>query len=565
MARKFLDDSGLTYLWSKLKTLFNGKVDKVSGKGLSTNDYTTTEKEKLAGIETGATKVIVDTELSGSSTNPLQNKAILGALNTLDGAKVDKVTGKGLSTNDFTTTLKNKLDGIEAGANKTTVDSALSSSSTNPVQNKVINTALGGKVNTSAITSDLSGDSTSNVLSQAAGHKLWLREMFRSYGVSPSNPYFTRYDGNSEQIETITTDISASYSNNNWGVLYEYFRQTVFKMGVYGAGGSMITHLSGNDGQASTVAGLFIKDSGNQDSWLSTKLTSYFTQSGVDATAIDSFKVEALGGKYSAAECTLKITMFTTTAKTYELQISATNAESPTYTCSGWYCLKDQKVDKVSGKGLSTNDYTTTEKNKLAGIETGANKTTVDSALSSSSTNPVQNKVINTALGNKVDKVSGKGLSTNDFTTTLKEKLENQADDPYATFITNAAYKYGDTTNPGTVSQGVSIIDLSDFAKKSDIGSVYKAKGTVTFANLPSLTNASVGDVYNVSNAFTTTSSFIEGAGKSYPAGTNVVCITSSNTKYWDVLAGSVDLSPYQKIADLVAITNAEIDTILAG
>lgn len=61
------------------------------------------------------------------------------------------------------------------------------------------------------------------------------------------------------------------------------------------------------------------------------------------------------------------------------------------------------KVDKVTGKGLSTNDYTTAEKNKLSGIEAQANKTVVDSALSSSSTNPVQNKVINTALGTKAD------------------------------------------------------------------------------------------------------------------------------------------------------------------
>lgn len=56
------------------------------------------------------------------------------------------------------------------------------------------------------------------------------------------------------------------------------------------------------------------------------------------------------------------------------------------------------KVDKETGKGLSTNDYTTTEKNKLAGIETGANKTTVDSELSATSTNPLQNKVIKEAL-----------------------------------------------------------------------------------------------------------------------------------------------------------------------
>ena len=84
----------------------------------------------------------------------------------------------------------------------------------------------------------------------------------------------------------------------------------------------------------------------------------------------------------------------------------------------------DTKVDKVSGKGLSTNDYTTDEKNKLAGIETGANKTVVDSSISSTSTNPVQNKVVNTALSNKVDKVSGKGLSTNDLTNTLKSNYD---------------------------------------------------------------------------------------------------------------------------------------------
>lgn len=48
---------------------------------------------------------------------------------------------------------------------------------------------------------------------------------------------------------------------------------------------------------------------------------------------------------------------------------------------------------------------------------------TVDSALSSTSTNPVQNKVISASLNNKVDKVSDKQLSTNDYTTQEKNKL----------------------------------------------------------------------------------------------------------------------------------------------
>ena len=50
-------------------------------------------------------------------------------------------------------------------------------------------------------------------------------------------------------------------------------------------------------------------------------------------------------------------------------------------------------------------------------------KVTVDSALSTESENPVMNKVITVALNEKVDKVSGKGLSTNDYTTSEKEKL----------------------------------------------------------------------------------------------------------------------------------------------
>lgn len=63
----------------------------------------------------------------------------------------------------------------------------------------------------------------------------------------------------------------------------------------------------------------------------------------------------------------------------------------------------NNKVDKVEGKGLSENDYTTEEKTKLAEIEAEANKTIVDSALSSSSENPVQNKVVKNALNTKAD------------------------------------------------------------------------------------------------------------------------------------------------------------------
>lgn len=77
-----------------VNALDNTKVDKVTGKQLSTEDYTTTEKTKLAGLY---------------NYNDTEVKADISAL---QNGKVDKVTGKQLSTEDFTTAEKNKLAGL---------------------------------------------------------------------------------------------------------------------------------------------------------------------------------------------------------------------------------------------------------------------------------------------------------------------------------------------------------------------------------------------------------------------------------------------------------------------
>ena len=100
-----------------------------------------------------------------------------------------------------------------------------------------------------------------------------------------------------------------------------------------------------------------------------------------------------------------------------------------------------------------------------------------------------------------------------------------------------------------------------DTAIKNAITNVYKAQGTVAFASLPTLSSSIEGYVYNVSDAFTTTSYFVEGSGKSYPAGTNVVCINTSGTTYkWDVLAGSVDTSSFITASSTNILTNKTID-----
>ena len=96
------------------------------------------------------------------------------------------------------------------------------------------------------------------------------------------------------------------------------------------------------------------------------------------------------------------------------------------------------------------------------------------------------------------------------------------------------------------------------------VSTVYTPKGSLTdISTIDTVsTTGKVGDVYNISSAFVTTASFVEGAGKSYPEGTNIVLVEVESAKKWDVLAGSVDLSGYVEAADLVAITSVEIDEI---
>lgn len=85
----------------------------------------------------------------------------------------------------------------------------------------------------------------------------------------------------------------------------------------------------------------------------------------------------------------------------------------------------------------------------------------------------------------------------------------------------------------------------------SGLGNVYRVKGTKTnLSDVLALTGAKVGDVWNVTNAFTL-------GGKPYPANTNVVCITATSSSdhdegNWDPLGGTVDLSTYVPKSDIV-------------
>lgn len=289
----------------------------------------------------------------------------------------------------------------------------------------------------------------------------------------------------------------------------------------------------------------------------------------------------------------------------------------------------NNKADKTHATTSAAGLMSAADKVKLDGVEAGANKTVVDSALSASSTNPVQNKVIKQyvddhAAGDAVlytaqeltygqkfqarknieaaDRVmptitggvslcpenvtdSNTAVHTttttaggDDFTLTLDGGPENalvrvkgirtptDADTDAAANVEYVKSKVASggvtvdtemsSTSTNTVQNkvvksyvdtkvsGLQTADQVQAAISSAITGVYTPKGSIAFASLPTAAAGNKGWVYNVSDAFTTTSAFVEGAGHSYGAGTNVVCVDAGSGSYkWDVLAGTIDLT----------------------
>ena len=66
----------------------------------------------------------------------------------------------------------------------------------------------------------------------------------------------------------------------------------------------------------------------------------------------------------------------------------------------------DSKVDKVTGKGLSTNDYTTDEKNKLAGIAAGAQVNVIESVKVNGTAQAISNKEVNISVPTKLSQLT---------------------------------------------------------------------------------------------------------------------------------------------------------------
>lgn len=100
---------------------------------------------------------------------------------------------------------------------------------------------------------------------------------------------------------------------------------------------------------------------------------------------------------------------------------------------------------------------------------------------------------------------------------------------------------FGEKTYDGSSAQQITAEDLG-------LGAAYKPQGSIAFADLPTPSASNLGYMWNITDSFTTDSRFVEGAGLSYSAGTNVGVIQSGSAYYLDVFGNFVDLSNYAQI-----------------
>ena len=414
----------------------------------------------LSGNATSATKATQD-----ASGNVITSTyATKTELNGKASTSVATTSANGLMSSSD----KSKLDGIASGANKTTVDSSLSSTSTNPVQNKVINTALAGKAdldsNGKVPTSQLPSYVDDVLEYTAKANFPTTGETGKIYIDTSTNKTY-RWSGStyaeiSASLAIGTTSSTAAAGNHGHnaattsaagfmsstdkskldGIAAGATANTGTITEVKANGTSIATSGSANIPAASTSAYGVTKLSSSTSS-TSTSLAA--TASAVKAAydlanskAGTSVASTSANGLMSSSDKS-KLDGIATGAEVNQNAFSnvvvgsttiAADSKTDTLTLAGSNVTitPDATNDKVT-IGITKDNVTaalgytppttnttysvattsanglmsSTDKSKLDGIATGANKTTVDSSLSSTSTNPVQNKVINSALAGK--------------------------------------------------------------------------------------------------------------------------------------------------------------------
>ena len=438
-------------------TELDKKVDKESGKGLSTNDFTDTLKDKLDGIETGAqvntvTGVKGDSESSyrtgninitkdniglgnvvntGDSATPVENgttKFTTGGAYTELNKKVDKENGKGLSTNDFTDAYKTKLEGIETGAevnvqsdwsqtnnasddfikNKPVIDTTVTEDSSNLITSGAVYTAIANETSAredseSAIQDEIDdiddrvSDIEDVIPNQASTSNQLADKDFVNSSIATNTANFL---GTFESISDLRA-YSGTVTNND----YAFVRNGVVEYN--GGDFPNVTTLNNYDknlltngdyawvvnSEDNTKFDLYRFDIIEQ-SWIS-RATKVAKSSEMLNSAFNRYKATVSGSTVTwIYEYTLNNSSFT--AEQWATINSGLTQESVASDISS--AINDLDADSVGGSGKYISAISESD-----GI-ISATEGTIDSSPTQGSNNPITSGAVYTGLDGKVDK-----------------------------------------------------------------------------------------------------------------------------------------------------------------
>ena len=394
------------------------------------------DKAKLDGISEGANKTVVDATLDAASTNPVQNKAVKTALDGKAGTAVATTSANGL----MSAADKTKLDGVEAGANKTTVDAALDAASENPVQNKAVKEALDGKLSTRGgeisaslrVGQTVSAEGSVSVGRTSTDTGIHFEKAASDAGrISHGSDPMTGVSPIARlKVASPTEDDDATTKAYVDGSAVRYdAKQTLDEAQQFQARKNI--GAVGND--SPQFQGFLTLSPANETLGSGVGLSP--TGSGhnytLDISDVDEGNPTLLTGVKTPTDAD---TNAATTVEYVKNKVSEAagsggvdvdNALSATSTNPVQNKVITSALTKKAGTAVATKSanglMSAADKKKLDGIADGANKTVVDAALDAGSANPVQNKAVKAALDNKADKTA---LDAKADKTALDAKLD---------------------------------------------------------------------------------------------------------------------------------------------
>ena len=192
----------------------------------------------------------------------------------------------------------------------------------------------------------------------------------------------------------------------------------------------------------------------------------------------------------------------------------------------------NSKASETAAKTSETN----AKASEIAAASSASTATTKASEASTSATNAA-NSANSASASASTAASKASSASSSATTATTKANEASASATSAATSATNAKTSENNAQAyaMGATNSAKYYYEQSKAISESFSGAL-RPMGTVAFASLPTLASASEGDMYNVSNQFTTTADFKEGSGFIIPAGANVY--KTSDGK-WDILAGT--------------------------